>query len=507
MEANPYGATAALLCLLSALSILWVLKRKHQQRLFRRYGIPGPEPSLFFGNWKQLKVDRLKIMDDWIKEYGKVFGFYEGEVPKVVISDLDMIKECFVKQAHIFRDRMPLTIEVEPLNSSLLALKGNEWKRVRTILNPSFSVAKMKLMSQVMNTCGDTLVEVLNEHISVGGSIVDISKLSQALSMDVITKCALAWQVDCQRNPGDPTLQSLQKIFLDVDQGMIASAVAIPILRKVYALIFPLLSYGRLFRQITANLHMLITIRRAEKNKRLAVDMLQLMLDAEKEVAKPDCSKVGITDRHLVANCFVFLAGGFETTATTLAFVLYELARHPEEQDNLFQELACQSSWGSGPLSYDELQKLKRLDAVIMECLRLYPPIVLFTARVCSCDAELPGYSLPAGAHVVLPTWHIHHNPDIWAEPHAFNPGRFMPGHEDEERRHPASYVPFGLGPRECIGRRFAMLELKTVLAKLVANYVFSTCDKTENPVKLTVPMVTVNPAEHIQLRITRRNS
>lgn len=507
MEEGACAVTTALMCVLAALSALWVLRRKHQQRLFRRYGIPGPEPSLFFGNWKQLKEDRLKIMDDWIREYGKVFGFYEGEVPKVVISDLDMIKECFVKQAHIFRDRMPLLIEVEPINSSLLALQGNEWKRVRTILNPSFSVAKMKLMSQVMNACGNTLVKVISEHISAERSVVNITKLSQGLSMDVITKCALAWQVDCQDNPRDPILQSIQKVFLDVDQAMIASAVAIPILRKVYARIFPLLSYGKLFRKITENLHMLITLRRADENRRLAMDVLQLLLEAEKEVADPDSSKVGITDRQLVANCFVFLAAGFETTATTLAFVLYELARHPEEQDNLFHELMGQSSGGSGPLGYDDLHKLKRMDAVIMECLRLYPPIVLFTARVCSCDTKLSGYSLPAGAHVILPTWHILHNPEIWADPYAFNPSRFMPGHEEEERRHPAAYVPFGLGPRECIGRRFAMLELKTVLAKLVANYVLSTCDETEIPVKLTVPVVTVNPAEDIQLRFTRRNS
>ncbi|KAH7978027.1 hypothetical protein HPB49_004254 [Dermacentor silvarum] len=256
-------------------------------------------PVHFLGGQEKAPAAPIpKVMDDWIQEYGKVFGFYEGELPKVVISDLDMIKECFVKEAHMFRDRMPLIIEVEPIKSSLLALRGDEWKRVRSVLNPTFSSAKMKLMSQVMNACGNTLVEVMSERLAVGQDTIDVTKTSQALSMDVITKCALAWQVDCQRNVDDPTLRLLQRIFLEVDQH-------------------------------------------------------------------------------------------------------------------------------SG----------------------------------------------------------------------------------QEERRHAAAYVPFGLGPRECIGRRFALLELKTVLAKLVRTYVFSVCDDADDPIKLTVPTVTLNPVRNIKLRVTRRSS
>ncbi|XP_049519118.1 cytochrome P450 3A4 [Dermacentor silvarum] len=501
--------TAALLSTVVVLCISWVVKRRHQQRLFRRYGIPGPVPSILFGNWKQLKEDRLKVMDDWIQEYGKVFGFYEGELPKVVISDLDMIKECFVKEAHMFRDRMPLIIEVEPIKSSLLALRGDEWKRVRSVLNPTFSSAKMKLMSQVMNACGNTLVEVMSERLAVGQDTIDVTKTSQALSMDVITKCALAWQVDCQRNVDDPTLRLLQRIFLEVDQRMMASAVAIPILRKIYAWIFPLITYGKMLLQIADNLRNVIAVRSAEREGKQgsSVDIIQLMLDSRIEAAHQGSDKVEITDRHLVANCFVFLAGGFETTATTLAFLLYELARHPEEQDNLYQEVKSQLTESSVHLGYDDVQKLKRMDAVISECLRLYPPIVLFTARVCARDTPIAGYTMPAGAHVILPTWHVHHNPNIWPEPHKFIPDRFLSDSGQEERRHAAAYVPFGLGPRECIGRRFALLELKTVLAKLVRTYVFSVCDDADDPIKLTVPTVTLNPVRNIKLRVTRRSS
>ncbi|XP_077506220.1 cytochrome P450 3A4-like isoform X2 [Amblyomma americanum] len=508
MEAGAWGVTIVLWSAVLVLSIAWALRRRHQQRLFKRYGIPGPEPSLFLGNWKQLKEDRLKVMDDWIRQYGKVFGFYEGEIPKVVVSDLDAIKECFVKETHVFHDRVPIIVDVEPVKSSLIGLKGEEWKRVRTVLSPSFSSAKMKLMWHTMSACGDTMVDVISEHLCAGRAVVNVTTLSQAFSMDVITKCALAWQVECQRNAEDPVMRRLQKILLEVDERLMATAVAIPVLRKVYAWIFSFLSYGKLFLLIMDNLRKVISVRTAEMKERprTTVDMLQLMLDAKNEADDGARGKAEITDRHLMANCFLFLAAGFETTATALSFVLYELARHPEEQERVFEEVTAQLSENSGELGYDGVQKLRRLGMVISECLRLYPPLVLFTARVCGRDTKLGGYTVPAGAHVILPTWHVHHRPDLWPEPYRFIPDRFTPDKEQGERRHPAAYVPFGLGARECMGRRFALLEVKTVLAKLVSSYIFRVCEETDDPMELTVPAVTVNPARKIKLRVARRD-
>ncbi|KAL1466000.1 hypothetical protein MTO96_026948 [Rhipicephalus appendiculatus] len=505
MEIGAWDVTAALFLTAAALCITWVLKRRHQQRLFQRYGIPGPNPDFLFGNWMQLKEDRLKVMETWIQEYGKVFGFYEGEIPKVVISDLDIIKKCFMKESHVFRDRGPFVIEVEPIKSSLIFLKGDEWKRMRSVLNPIFSTAKMKLMSQVMSDCANTLVEVISHRLSTGRAIVNVTELSQGLSLDVVTKCALAWQVDCQRDLENPILKRLKKIFLEVDEGVMAAAMAIPILRRLFAWIFPMLSYGKLFLLINDNLREVINARAAKLEGTTTADVVQLMLEAKAEaVRRKNGAEAEIMDKHLLANCFVFLAAGFETTATTLAFILYELSRHPEEQDKLFEEIKSQPTDHS---DYDSVQKLKRMDMVISECLRLYPPLVLFTTRVCDKDTALAGFTVPAGAHILLPTWHVHHNPDVWPDAHRFIPDRFLSGMAHEDRRNPAAFVPFGLGPRECIGRRFALLELKTALAKLVSMYVFSVCDETDDPMKFIVPSVTVNPARNIMLQVKRRNA
>ncbi|KAL1420009.1 hypothetical protein MTO96_024716 [Rhipicephalus appendiculatus] len=175
---------------------LWAIIRRRKQGLLRRYGIPGPKPGLFFGNWLEFKKDRIKVMEEWARLYGKVYGFYEGETPKVVISDMEVIKECFVKKASTFIDRPPLVTNIEPVRSSLIGLKGDEWKSVRSMLNPSFTLAKIKRMLDTIHQCVDITTDILRERVSHDGhTTANISAISHGLSLDIITKCALGWQV------------------------------------------------------------------------------------------------------------------------------------------------------------------------------------------------------------------------------------------------------------------------------------------------------------------------
>ncbi|KAK8782248.1 hypothetical protein V5799_016410 [Amblyomma americanum] len=118
LEVFLFAAVVAL-----AAFVTWAARRRHKQGLLKRYGIPGPPPSLFFGNYMELKKDRLKVMETWAQQYGKVYGFYEGEVAKVVIGDMAAIKECFVKRAHEFVDRPPMVTDIEVVVNSLIGLK------------------------------------------------------------------------------------------------------------------------------------------------------------------------------------------------------------------------------------------------------------------------------------------------------------------------------------------------------------------------------------------------
>ncbi|CAN8019058.1 unnamed protein product [Ixodes persulcatus] len=481
--------------------LLWVLNRRHQHSLFRRYGIPGPKPDFFSGNWMQLKKNRLEVMESWIKTYGKVFGYYVGEVPYMVVTDLNIIKQCLVKEANIAFDRPDLVVNVEPFTSCLIGLGGEEWKRIRATLNPIFTSAKMKMVTQIIQNCADEMLEVLADLVQKG-EIVDMATVTRGFSMDVITKSALAWQVDCQKNPTDPLLMGVQKVFEDVDNAVIVNAIRFPILRKILEWLYPYASYYKIINKITENVLNVVKLRRSGQSPR-TTDMLQLMLDAQ---TSGEESSIGsgsnatvFEDRHLLSNCFLFLIAGFDTTASSLAFIMHVLAKYPEEQERVFNEISKAFPDGA-ELTYDGVQHLKRLDMVVCETLRLYPPVVLFVSRHCTRDTTVSGQFFPAGVNVLLPTWHVHHDPDFWPEPLKFDPERFSEGEKVQ-----SAYFPFGLGPRVCIGKRFALLEVKLATCNIIRRYRVSKCEQTQDPLRFVVPSVVLNPENGIRVRLQKR--
>ncbi|XP_049269990.1 cytochrome P450 3A43 [Rhipicephalus sanguineus] len=459
-------------------------------------------------------------MEEWARLYGKVYGYYEGETPKVVISDMEVIKECFVKKASVFTDRPPLVVDIEPVRSSLIGLKGDDWKSVRGMLNPSFTSAKIKRMLDTIHQCCDITKDILRECVACDGyATANISAICQGLSLDIITKCALGWQSDCQRNKRDPVIETVAKILTDSGNWINDACMVAPFLGVVLSYIFPFLSYGKLFARVEEHLQRLL-----ESRKRAAAtvpDIVQLMLDAQKtssavdkEISEPPGSTTPrnarpqpcfITDRHVMSNCFVLLGAGFDTTACTLAFLLYELAMHPDEQRTLYNDLVAAFP-DRERLTYEELQTLKRFDVVISECLRLHPPLVLTTARLCQEDTRVAtGHVIPRGSHVILPTWNVLHSSDLWVDPYSFDPDRFVEGTDGAAVL--ASVLAFGIGPRECIGKRLALLELKVALSKLVRFFEFSVCNDTNVPLKVKVPLVSLIPEQEIVLRVELRST
>ncbi|XP_077511418.1 cytochrome P450 3A56-like [Amblyomma americanum] len=515
MGHEAWNVVGAVLLLAAALVVAWVLERRRKYGLFKRYGISGPEPSsLVFGHWLELRKDNIGVIEKWIRTYGKLVGFYCGDAPCVILTDLDAIKQCFVREAHRFRDRVPLVMNVEPLRSSLLGLKGDEWKAVRTILNSTFSSAKMKMISRIIEDCTDTTVHILDKKVGVIPGPVDISAMAQGLTMDCITKAVLAWECEFQQNPEDPFLKSLRNTLIARDVPIVSLAVAFPFVRKIAGWLLPYVSYGRFFVLVVDRVRRVIRLRKAregceKREQGHTVDMLHLMLDAQRKSREMIHGNHGffMTDDHVVSNCFISLGGGFETTSLALALLIDELARNPREQDQLLEELssAFPGVENSCEISYDKLQRLKRLDMVVSEGLRKYPPLVFFIARMCYQDVEVAGKVLPAGTRLIVPTWNIHRDPEMWLDPEVFDPERFCDDRKTE--RHSAAYIPFGLGPRECIGKKFALLELKMALAKLLLRYKFSLNKEKEPTVKFDVPLISINPVKNIVLQVKRRSN
>ncbi|KAM7305153.1 cytochrome P450 3A4-like [Ixodes scapularis] len=316
---------------------------------------------------------------------------------------------------------------------------GEEWKKVRNVLNPSFTTGKVKFCSEIVSRCTEELVRVLKTHHEQSEP-VDLLQVAQGYSLDAITKIAMAWKVNCQQKTDDPLLIGVKRLLEDLDKAIVESSLALPGIRAVLKLLYPLTSFSNLLNRICENVRDTVKSRRQDQSLR-EKDMLQMMLDAQAgtEDAAYDVHKSGllIEDRHLVSNAIVLLLAGFETTAVTLGFALYLLAMHPEEQERVHTEMEDLFSHAN-ELTFDDVHQLKHLDMVIRETLRLYPPVPLLVARTCLSDKTVMGQFIPAGTTLIAPAWHIHRNPEYWPEPSRFLPERFAEGHPE---RHPMAYT------------------------------------------------------------------
>lgn len=207
----------------------------------------------------------------------------------------------------------------------------------------------------------------------------------------------------------------------------------------------------------------------------------------ESSVGKAQHNRVW-SENELVAQCFLFFLAGFDTVSTCLTFVSYELLANPDVQQKLFEEImAVEASLDGKPLSYEVLQKMQYLDQIISETLRLWPPAP-FVDRYCVKDYlfdDGQGTRIPIqkGQIVWFPITALHHDAKYFPEPNRFDPERFS--EQNRPKINPGAYLPFGVGPRNCIGSRFALMEVKAIVYHLVKNFTLERSGKSRIPLKL----------------------
>ncbi|XP_017491557.1 PREDICTED: cytochrome P450 3A19-like [Rhagoletis zephyria] len=209
-----------------------------------------------------------------------------------------------------------------------------------------------------------------------------------------------------------------------------------------------------------------------------------------------------LDEKEIIAQCLIFFIAGFETTATTLSMAAYFLALNPEVQERLYDELT-EALDGLEVNSAEYFEKVNSnqipyLDAVIKETLRRNPPVARLQRRVGVDNYKLAGIPLEKDIEVQIPTFGIHHNSKFWPDPDRFDPERFMP--ENKDSIIPYTYLPFGAGPRNCIGMRFAYQEMKLCLAQIARKFRFERTAKTQVPLK--IDSLALISSKDIQLRV-----
>lgn len=500
-----------------------------------RCGIKHPKPMPFLGNLFMFRQGFFNPINDLIKTHGRVCGYYLGRRPVVVVADPDMLRQVMVRDFSSFPNRMTVRFATKPMTDCLLMLRNERWKRVRSILTPSFSAAKMKEMVPLINTATGALMDNLNTYAE-SGEAFDIHKCFGCFTMDVIASVAFATQVDSQNNPDDPFVHHAQMFFsFSFFRPIMLVFIAFPFIMAPLAGLIPNKRRDQMNQFFINSIQRIIKQREEQPPEQRRRDFLQLMLDARSsssdaanhadepehrnQQTQPSASnqddglhsqetptrrpqKKMMTEDEIVGQAFVFLLAGYETSSNTLAFTCYLLAINPECQRKVQEEVDDFFTRHESP-NYTNVQELKYLDMVVSEALRLYPPGFRF-ARDIDNDCVVNGQFLPKGATLEIPAGFLHHDPEYWPEPEKFIPERFTP--EAKASRHPFVYLPFGAGPRNCVGMRLAQLEIRMALVRLFQRFSIVACSETKVPLELKSSS-TLGPKNGIFVKITRRDS
>ncbi|XP_044289356.1 cytochrome P450 3A24-like isoform X1 [Varanus komodoensis] len=474
-------------------------------RLFRNLGIPGPTPLPFLGNLWEYRNGIITFDRKCFDKYGKVWGIYNGRQPLLAVLDPTIIKTVLVKECYtVFTNRQKLFTK-GILKSILSRAMDEQWRRIRTLLSPVFTSGKLKEMFPIIKHYGETLMKNVQKKVEMGEP-VDVKGIFGPYSMDVITSTSFGVNTDSMNNPNDP--------FFKTFRNLIQAKPFTPriVLTSVFPFLIPLfqaLGVDGISQQgldFFARTFAKIKEARLKEGLGSRVDFLQLMLDSQDSGSAQisngmDHSYKGLTDEEIVAQAFVFVFAGYETTSNVLGSMAYVLATHLEVQQKLQDEIDSALP-SQTPPTYDAVMQLEYLGMVLSETLRMYPVLPRLT-RDCKRSVQVNGVTIPKGTLVTIPVYILHLNPEYWPEPKEFRPERFSK--ENRENRDPYIYLPFGAGPRNCIGMRFALVTIKVAITLLLQRFSFRVCKETQIPLRMG-PLLLLTPEKPIMVKLVPRN-
>ncbi|XP_039700093.1 cytochrome P450 3A12 isoform X1 [Pteropus medius] len=497
MDLIPSFSTETWVLLATSLVLLY-LYGTSTHGLFKKLGIPGPTPLPFFGTILAYRKGLWDFDKKCFKKYGNMWGFYDGRQPVLAITDPDMIKTVLVKECYpVFTNRRFLG-PVGVMKNALSVAEDENWKRMRTLLSPTFTSGKLKEMFPILSHYGDVLVRNLRKEAEKGKP-VSLKDIFGAYSMDVITSTSFGVNIDSLNNPQDPFVENIKKLmrfsFLD---PLILSTILFPFLTPVFEALNIFIFPKKVIDFFTKSVQRMKESRLHDKQKH-RVDFLQLMINSQN--SEETDSHKAMSDLELVAQSIIFIFAGYETTSTTLSFLMYILATHPDIQQKVQEEIDATLPNKVLP-TYDALTQMEYLDMVLNESLRLYP-VVGRIERMCKKDVEVNGVFIPKGTQVIVPSFVLHRDSALWPEPEEFRPERFSKKNKDSIN--PYIYLPFGTGPRNCIGMRFAMMNMKLAVVRVLQNFSFKPCEETQIPLEIVTQGI-IRPQKPIVLKAELRD-
>ncbi|KAE8651323.1 cytochrome P450 734A6 [Cucumis sativus] len=471
------------------------------QTHFQKQGITGPRYLPIIGNatdmrrmYMEAQAKTIPLTHDiicrvlpyihqWSMEYGKMFVYWFGPKPRLTISDPVMIKEILTNTGGPFRKVGFTPVSKLLFGEGLVGLEDEQWVVHRRIANQAFTIDRVKgWLPEITLSVRNVLDKWEEMKEGMEEFEVDVHKQLRLLTADVISRTAFG-----------SNFEEGKRIFNLQEQQMnhflqAVSSVYIPGYRFLPTKMNR--ERDRLEKETRASIKALVESEKNRKERENSTNLLSLLLSSYKnqngEIENLEVDEV-------VNECKTFYFAGMETTANLLTWALLLLAEHQEWQDRAREEVINVCGQKTPPTA-DNLTELKLVGMIVNETLRLYPPAIMMMRRTMK-RLTLGNIDVPEGTQLQLSVVAIHHDKELWGEDaHNFNPMRFS-----EPRKHLASFLPFGLGPRICVGQHLALIEAKVALAMIIQRFAF-----TISPTYTHAPMmfVSLNPQFGVQLLV-----
>ena len=427
-----------------------------------------------------LRADPIRTFLDAADRYGDIVHLKAGPYHGFLLSDPADIRHVLQDNARNYH-KSPLYDRLrDSLGNGLLTSEDSFWLRQRRLAQPAFHRQRLLAMADAMVACTEPMLARW-DRIAASGGTIDLVSEMMALTQAIIVRTMFSTDLGATAAIVDRTWPIInRRIGETFWSTKLETTLPLPANRRLW----------RALRELESVVYRIIADRR--RTGRDEPDLLSMFLSARDED-----TGAGMTDQQLRDEVVTMLLAGHETTSLALSWLFYLLSKHPDVERRIGEEV--DQVIGDQQPAFRHLERLTGTRRAIEEALRMYPPAWGFS-RQALADDEIGGYRVAKGALVYVIPFVVHRRPKLWPDPQRFDPDRFAP--EQEAARPRFAYIPFGGGPRGCIGNQFAMVEAQLIVAAIAQRYHIELVpDQDIRP----EPLITLRPAPGIRALVRKR--
>lgn len=428
-------------------------------------GVKHDKPIPIFGTdakryLLQSSIAQMSAETYWKYPKERFVGYYRGTIPELVIRDPDLVKRIITTDFPYFYSRglSPAHKVIEPLLRNLFFADGDLWRLLRQRMTPAFSSSKLKAMFPLIVERAERLqVQALSA--AAAGRPICARDLMARYTTDFIGACGFGLDADSLNDENSPFRKLGMKIF-----NITFKRTVVIFFKTIFPILFKETKF--LGQDLEDDILQLVNQIQKQRNFKPSgrndfIDFLMEWQQRGKIVVEsleqtnadgsPKSVELEMDDVLVAAQAFIFFAAGFETSSSATSFTLHQLAYHPEVQRKAQADIDRVLTKYNGKLSYDAIKEMTYLDWVLQEGMRIFPSSGMLL-RQCVRPYTIPGtdVTIDPGVKVNIPLVALHNDPQYFDNPCEFRPERFCP--EEVAKRHKFVYLPFGDGPRSCIG-------------------------------------------------------